>query len=293
MKSLGFKGLAPLFIGVASAATTFIPLEGALAGTVRGDARVEFTNVALALDGVSLFPGGFATVQSQADINGVGDQDALGPTACGSTPISVFSSVGSGSIGNPDYASGAATVDCSGAPGSSLANNRATLDLTAPLGAPSENGSGQGTYTTFDNLFTVAPGAPGIVALSGTFDPFLEVEISGFTPGGQKVIEAEYLATFQIRDANGTLVFAAPQLDNNVSLINENGIVTSDPAAVAFAFVTPALAPGNYSFRFSATSRVSGSLLQEGVPEPSALLGLLAIGGMGLLAKMNRKVIKF
>ncbi len=276
------------------------------AGTISASSNVQFTDVTLQLidndgsgDGIGnlLLPSGdydgaFAQVNASGAINGIDPVDAVGPVACGTTPITT---TGAGSefpfsLGGGTIDAGA-SVDCNSVPGS--ASNFAEIELTGD----NISGNAEGTYEVFSANFNATP--DDVVDLEGFFEGDLFAQVTGYT-GGTKLASSEFLAQYTINliqgDGNAIEVFAGEVFQAGISVINENDTETLNTGIIDIGFNdyvigSSGLDPdgGTYEFRLAAVEEVNGTIDRVAVPEPGTVVGLLAIGGLGLGLKRKKQ----
>jgi hypothetical protein len=162
------------------------------------------------------------------------------------------------------------------------------VDGSGILTGPIENWPGQGSLPDLSDptlvglptvdFNAVAEIAPGIWEYQNAEDivvTFRDVTVDGITSDLDYVIAAD--STFDVI-SNGNINFnLAPASSGNVFLRFDNQITT-----------------GNGAFQFEQVrgeeeSEGNGEFVSASVPEPASILGLLAVGGLGLSLKKRKK----
>ena len=236
----------------------------------------------------------FYSTSCQATVNGVTDQDTQGPTA---------------------FPGPVAPSTCEVIDGLSTAN------ATAFTGAGIGVGFNQGTssFANAEGNMETASGTSEFLSLTGIFDApddgtfsfqalleaFISAEVVGFDDGESKLASTGYLASFTLveLDANGNPIrdVIAPIIRGNTGgVINQDG--TFQNGAVPDGVFTPGTldemfagtdipfgGAGRYQAQFTASTDVNALTDQIAVPEPGTVLGLLAIGGLGLGLKRKQQ----
>lgn len=283
MKTIPINKMTAGVIGLLTATSLGIVQE-AQAATVRSSSVANFENVTLNLvnpDGTTnLIPLFFNTIEGNGSLTLDGNSDsdffAAGPSQC---PVSL-SDTSNASVPN-GFANSGAGVNCADI-SVIEANNFAEIEMTGNQG----EARAIGAYTIFSDTFQVNPG--DLVDLSGSFSAEVLAEIIGWTPETTKTAAADFLGTYEIF-VDDEVVFQGPRLDLAVALVNQNGLVMdSDSGPLdGIDFEVPEGVSGLARIQLSAREQASGSIARD-VPEPSALIGLSAIGVGALLSRKKK-----
>ncbi|MDJ0729563.1 MAG: PEP-CTERM sorting domain-containing protein [Crocosphaera sp.] len=313
MKKLPITRITAGILGLTSAATLGVAQQ-AQAGTVKATADLTVTDVTVELTNVggtsSVIPLFFETVNGVAEVGPfpgkpgepVIDAYAEGPVQC---PVNLVGGA-SASIG-PNVTNSGSSVNC-------LTNTATVTAFANTMLTDNGSSNGIGAYTIFTGGFPVAVG--DFVDFNGLLNLVVEAEISGYDEGEMKTAAADFLGTYEIFVDN-ELVFAGPELDFAVALVNQNGFEVPAPIAtipptpfplenfsvddlpnptgnpdgpVDYTFVAADFANGtngNAEIQFSVRQQVSASNMQD-APEPSAVISLAAVG-VGALISRKRK----
>ncbi|WP_157951131.1 PEP-CTERM sorting domain-containing protein [Cyanothece sp. BG0011] len=271
-------------------ATSLGIVQEAQAGTITASSDLAFEDVELTLNGNTIVPLFINTVQGSSGVNLDGnsnDDNFFVPNrSCGETPIS---GVASAIVPNGS-ANGGATIDCLNGSVTD-ASNFANLSITGNQG----DASAFGEYTIFTNDFEVNAG--DFLDLEGLFTATVAASIDGWRPDDLKSVNANYTATYSVF-LDDIEVFTAPTLFDGVSLTNENrsinrtnfinGAQLPIPLDIGTLADYEFLNSGSARIEFFAREQVSARIERESVPEPSALIGLSAIG-IGALVSRKKK----
>ncbi len=278
MKTKPISRITAAILGLASVATLGVAQE-AQAGTVTSSSTVAFDDVTLTLNGDSVVPLFFDTVNgtSFVDLDGNSDQDlfASGPVQC----PNLLSGAASATVPN-GFSNSGATVDCT----TNIvdASNFAETEMTGNQG----QANALGAYTIFSDDIPVVAG--DVLDLTGILNATVVAEIEGWSPGETKTAAADFLGTYEIF-LDDELVFSGPALDLAVALVNENGIETDSIVDFPLdGFDYEFEDSGNASIQFSAREQASSSIVR-GVPEPSAVISLAVVGVGALVSRNKRK----
>ncbi len=287
MKKSPITRITAGILGIASAATLGVAQE-AQAGRVEATASLTAEDVTVELTDItgttSVIPLFFDTVNGSAFVGpfpgkiGPSDSDAYanGPVQC---PVDL---AGAASANVPNgFTNTSSSVNC--------VTNIATVSAIADTAIDGDGSSnGIGAYTIFSDEFTVAAG--DFLDFDGIANILVHGIIEEYEPGKMKTAAADFLGTYEIF-LDGDLVFAGPELDFAVALVNQNGEediiledIDFDDLGVDYTFE----AGGQAEIQFSARSQVSTSSMQ-GVPEPSAVISLAAVGVGALVSRNKRK----
>ena len=275
MKTLKLQNLAPALLGAAAISTLSIP-QAAEAGIVKASGEVDFTNVVLELDGVDLLTGGSIQTTSTAFIDGTGGTPGFDISTCPGT-----ADASTAVVDGLSMVSVASSVDCAG-PISS-----ATVDASLMLlQGDDEVGQGAAANNSFTVFFDALAGEE--IVFSADFTSLITAEVSGFAGADNKVSTVDFANAFVINDINGNVIFSGPPLNDSLAIIDQN-LNLSSPLSIpglSIAFEIPV--DGEYQVSFTTELSVGGVNNQVVVPEPSSLLGLAAIAGLGAFARKRR-----
>ena len=269
-------GAAALGVGILA-----LPQE-ANAGAADALAQAQF-NLVFDIDGdgvpddVSAIFNGGTTIRGNAlaDVDGMTDSDDFGPLACPN---------GDGASASVDTSFGSAQAlsfaECNG--GLEM-GNQARAGSQPPIPGVLTS-SFADALTSFEG--TIIPAADLTLNLDGEFVWGTQVVIEGWNEGETKTAEATIIAGISlINDTTGdteTLFDFATSL----GLSNENGELGEGDTEL-IALNVPLIA--NNQYRLSIESEEVAVTEAQEIPEPASVFGLLAVGGLGLGLKRQKK----
>ena len=139
-----------------------------------------------------------------------------------------------------------------------------------------------------------------VISVDGVYNYLLNVVIDGFDPGELKLAEAEFFFSVDLvgQEADGTAeVIRQFEDDEAIGLLNTNGALedsaTIDIGGIGTAFnfapITAAEIAQFETFNLVIDAVEETVVDVEQAPEPTTVLGLLAVGGLGLGLKRKKQ----
>ena len=289
-----FKGLAISGFVAVGGFNVIIP-QAVRAGSVFARSEVSFENVTLELIDNDGSGDGIANVWNLAEVAvtaggdvippPVGPTEARGPSSCPiflETPLSLSNPLDTNAFGT---ASAGASIDCTTPQLSS--NVFAEVDLS---GSGPAQGNTESRYTLVvptQSAFAVTQG--DTLDLNGMVEASSEVTISGYELGDEKFGETDVQARYDVF-LDEVLVFSGPDFFIEIDRKDLDGTVTDSILEVLdnidYTFGSDGLARVDFLARVNTTARIRQG---NDVPEPSTVLGLLGVMGVGIFSNRRRK----
>lgn len=282
------KSFTPALIGAVTVSTVGMP-QAAQAQTIEAESRVSFTDATLTLNGADAWSLFSAQTEGLANLFPPDQAPAAEntfTTTCPNTATPAMNVVATRTR-TSSLATGGADVDCSNQ--ITIANNFAEIALL-DTGIPDETGTAQGSYEIFAEI-NFEEG--DVLEFDGTLNTLLSASVDGYADPTGALASAEFLAQFTINDEDGNRVFTGTEFDDQLVIQDRNN------ASERFTFSDQIVSEtytveedGIYSIAFSGVEETNGreaTGVTTGVPEPSNLSGLLALGGIAFLLKRRNR----
>ena len=165
-------------------------------------------------------------------------------------------------------------------PSGSPLNTATAFNLTNPNLINVEN-SDPLSLIAITDVVTITPTALNLSALTNSFAPFAGNGLLTFPSSGRFVFNAN----LALKDPGATASTLGVSFAG--TLVDTLSLLAPTPAVLDFSINRTAIASGGFSYNYSANF-ISPETPTIATPEPSAVLGMLALGLTGVLARRQK-----